>query len=282
MTYIYDGSVLSELPSLTEAKTLNNLIKILSADGLDVSDNTYRLWRDQGNFPLAKLIQLCNICHLPIGYFLKPEGSEVTPAVIPSESWQDITLRADRLIADLLFIKKMTREEITTSDEIGIKSLYDAMRKNDLEALQYLKVESFLGYVNGAGLYLGDYIIDLNMSIALLDGQQPVYYDAARPQIADLQAALDNANSQIQELAQIKNDYEQMRQENAMLSSNYDDLQTRLDTLQQTFNEQAGVVISLNSRCNKLQDENDALAKRLGGREKWARSQAKKNSNDKT
>ena len=107
-----------------------------------------------------------------------------------------------------------------------------------------------------------------------------MYYDAARPQIADLQTALDNTNAKIQELAQIKNDYEQLRQENAMLSSNYDDLQTRLDTLQQTFIEQAGVVISLNSRCNQLQDENDVLAKRLGGREKWARSQAKKKDCD--
>lgn len=181
MRYVFNSELLKHIHEVLGLKVAE------VANAIEVKKCTFcnrkNLRRD---FPLCDLIRLCNKFRLPISYFFMECGIEDVRQLDAKSPWDDIEFShlefGDRLSSG------KTMQECFDSADVSLCYFYSNLRSEDtgIWAGKYLEI------CNMNNIYPGDYVIDNNLQIPVLEGFHPMPLS--------LKQRLDIANKRIREL----------------------------------------------------------------------------------
>lgn len=157
------------------------------ANAIEVKKSTFcnrkNLRRD---FPLSDLIKLCNKFRLPISYFFIQYDVEDVCLLEPNSRWDKIEF-SHMEFGDRLSSGKRMQECFDAAD-VSLCYFYSNLRSEETG----IWTGKYLEICNMNNIYPGDYVIDNNRKIPILEGFQPMPIS--------LKQRLDIANKRIREL----------------------------------------------------------------------------------
>lgn len=184
-------------------KLFRNLYKILGCkrrflvEIIGTTPSTFDYWYQSCDLPFEKLMSLCNELHLSISHFFisSDDTAELQDKEFYTNDkvWTPITTNFRLLADDVTIYRGMTTREAIKSIGISSRTFYVYFCSDELPS--GMKMSKVIKIFNKANLYPGDYIIDKNREIPLIDGFKKREVNNAQL----LQAALKKAsNAEVQ------------------------------------------------------------------------------------
>lgn len=185
--YVFNAMLFRKLYRIVGTKR-KNLVEVCG-----VHPSSFDYWMKNGDLPLAHLVRICDYTKVPISYFFLVEGDKVVikgrgEYVIKDEKYKPIEMRLDLVAEDLSVHAGVSTRRAIAKTGISSKTFYDWFGSTPSESL---KVQAFLKVMNDNNFYPGDYVIDRNRKIVLIDGVERRSDDVEKKLAAALKRAAD-------------------------------------------------------------------------------------------
>lgn len=138
---------------------------------INVTATTYDYWYQNSDVTFMRLIDMCNILHIPVSHFVLPKPTEPLEIgkredyVIRAEEWKPITVDTG-LLADDATTKYKSVKGACAVLNCSTRTISFSLRKNN----KGMMLSTFLSYINKGQFYPGDYVLDENRPIIIDDG----------------------------------------------------------------------------------------------------------------
>lgn len=157
-------------------------------------ETSFKYWRHDGDIRVSKLVTICNTFKIPVSDFVCTE-QEQQQRTEPLKDFTPIEWRIDNLGDDLVGCNSIN-ETIDRLD-IPLVNFYRRFRNN---GDSILTIREYLEICNKHNIYPGDYLVDFNKNIIVLQGFSPKH-ESVSEQIKKLRKRnkeLENKNKVLQ------------------------------------------------------------------------------------
>lgn len=190
-------------------------IKVLKE--LNIPPTTWDRWRSTSVMPVYQLVRICNVTHIPIARFIKSTYQSPGKVTIDMQWEEDIFTPIEykpNLMGDYLTYGR-GRSVDDTCAELGIHPTY-FYRHFRSDVISRLPISDYLKKCNACKMWPGNWLIDDNEPIILLDGFQQVAFTEEEAQT--IKDKVDETLYLKRELGLKKKEIEKLKKQIAELS----------------------------------------------------------------
>lgn len=219
MNYVFNYDLFSSLPAVCHlpATTLSRMTGV-----------PYPSWRwyiKKKKLPLMTLVKICNTLRFPIAYFIIPENNEkiivgqYQDYTVSEKDYQPVEFRHLEMGYALTSASIRTVEQ--ASQAIGVSPQTFRRNFRSPEPPAGLFIDDYLRFCNLAKIYPGEYLVDFNHKIGLIEGFH-------RGQMTTLQ----RLESQLQQIADLSKENSRLVTFNQKLLSENKNLKAKVKQLE--------------------------------------------------